>query len=125
MTRHISENEYLAMIRRTDPPNPYDEQADEGTESELQSKIKLFCKQKGWPILSFPKTPKIKRFLPPGWPDDTIIMPHKVLFLEDKTKTGRLSTEQKLMKSMFRYLGHEIHEVKSYKAFLDIVAEEK
>lgn len=98
------------------------DEADEGPESALQSKIKAYCKTKGWPILSFPRTAAVKRFLLAGWPDNTIILPFgTVLFLEGKTETGRVSPEQKLMRNMFRALGHVIHEIRSYKKFLEIV----
>ena len=97
------------------------DEADPGPESELQGKIRENCRQRGWPYLSLPQTPELKKWIPAGWPDDTIIMPYtNVLFLEDKAEKGRLSPEQKLMRSMFHYLGHTIHEVRSWKRYAQI-----
>lgn len=45
------------------------EEEPEEPESKLQSKIKKDCEERGFPCLCFPQTPKVKRFLPPGWPD--------------------------------------------------------
>lgn len=90
-------------------------------ESALQSKIKAYCKGKGWPVLAFPESRKVVHHLPPGWPDISMILPFgTVLFLELKSKKGSLRESQKLMKRMFAYLGHTIHEVKTYKRFLEI-----
>lgn len=111
-----------AKLGKTKDLNDIEDIANNTSESALQSKIKAYCKAKGWPILSFPRTPAVKRFLPAGYPDDTIILPFgTVLFLEGKTETGRVSPEQKLMRNMFRALGHVIHEIRSYKKFLEIV----
>lgn len=44
-----------------------------------------------------------------------------MLFIEDKAADGRLSDDQKDLKLKFMFLGSEIHEVRSYKRFLEIV----
>ncbi len=113
---------YLAKQPMTDISGDIWQDADEGPESKLQSKIKAWCKTWGRPILSFPRTPKVRRFLPPGWPDDCIVMPgSRVLWIEDKTKSGRPSPEQIHLHLVFRALGHEVHVVRSFKRFLEIV----
>jgi len=94
---------------------------DQGPESKLQSKIKSYCKGQGWPVLSFPQTQAVKRYLPEGWPDIVLILPKRVLFLELKAAKGRKSKGQVLMAQMFEYLGHTIHEVRSYKQFFRLL----
>ncbi len=126
MSRHISLNEYLAMIRRTDPPNPYDKQADEGPESELASKIRQWAENKGYPCLIHPQTQKLKRFIPPGYPDVVLSLPHGItVYIELKSKKGIWKDKQKLVAMQLTQLGHQYCKIKSFKAFLDIVAEEK
>lgn len=111
----------IILARQEVGHHDIEDKPDPGPESALQAKIRENCRQRGWPCLSFPQTPDVKKFLPPGWPDETIIMPYSnVLFIEDKKKKGRLSDDQRLMKSMFRYLGHNIHEVRSFKRYAEI-----
>jgi hypothetical protein len=50
-----------------------------------------------------------------------LILKGRVLWIELKGGKGRLSQEQKHMRLTFLALGHEIHEVRSYRAFLDLV----
>ena len=100
--------------------SPYAD-CDTGPESALQSKIKAYCKGQGWPVLSFPQTQAVKRYLPEGWPDIVLILPKRVLFLELKAAKGRKSKGQVLMAQMFEYLGHTIHEVRSYKQFFRLL----
>ena len=97
--------------------------AEDEPESKLQSEIVAFCKKQGWPILSFPQTPAVRKFLPAGWPDITIKLPQGItLDIEaKKAKKGRLSPKQKLMKAMFAQLGHEIHKVDTWKGFLNVL----
>ena len=101
-------------------------EADEEPESKLQSEIVAFCKKQAWPILSFPRTPAVRKFLPPGWWDITIKIPKGVtLDIEaKKLKTGRLSPKQKLMKNMLVQLGHKIHKVDTWDQFLELIEEE-
>lgn len=108
------------MAKRENISQDAHKNADTGPENTLQSKIVKWADQWGHPILSFPQTPKIKRFLPAGWPDIVLILHKRVLFIELKSKRGRLSNDQKMMKLQFMALGHEIHEIRSYKAFLEL-----
>ena len=95
---------------------------DQGPESKLQSKIKSYCKGQGWPVLSFPQTPAVRKFLPPGWPDMTLILPRgRVLFLELKAAGKGLRAKQKEMRVMFMHLGHEYHTCRSYKQFFRVL----
>jgi len=98
--------------------------ADEGPESELQGKITKYCKDHGYPCLSFRQSRKAEGFLTPGWPDLTICLSTgrvRVVFIEVKSKKGYLRQKQKEIKAMMKYLGHEWYVVKSYKRFIEII----
>jgi hypothetical protein len=97
------------------------EPADPGPESDLQGKIQQWARSHGHPCLSFRMAKNAKGFLPPGWPDITLILPQRVLFIELKSKRGRLTPEQKNTKIKFLNHGHEIYEVRSFKRFLEII----
>lgn len=99
-----------------------DDEPDPGPESVLQRKIEAWALEWGRPCLSFRQGKWAKRNIPAGWADIEIIMPHgKTLRIELKSSTGRLSEEQKRLKLQFMSLGHEVHECRSYKRFLEIV----
>ena len=98
------------------------ETPDEGPESRLQAKIVAWCKEWGRPCLSFRQSRQARGFLTPGWPDVTIVMPGgRTLFLELKAKGGRLSEEQKILRLQLMALGHQWHEIRSYRRFLEVV----
>lgn len=42
------------------------------------------------------------------------------LLIENKTKQGRLSDDQKDLGNQFAFLGHNVYVIKSYKRFLEI-----
>jgi len=132
MTRW-SEEEYQKFKARQEQlaPLPRDmayhdlagaEEPDEGPESKLQGKIVKWAKEWGRPIQSNRQTKGARTLLTPGWPDIVLILPRgRVLFIELKAGKGRLSEEQKQMRLMFMALGHEIHEIRSYRAFISLV----
>ena len=95
---------------------------DPGPESNLQSKIKTYCKDNGWPCLSFPQTKAVRNYLTPGWPDMTICLPKgRVLFLELKAAGKGLRDKQKEIRIMLMHLGHEYHVCRSYRKFVEIL----
>ena len=101
-----------------------DDVADEGPESILQGKIQKWAKEHGYPCLSLHKSRKAKGFIVPGWPDITLILPeNRTVFIELKSAEGYLKKKQKNLAMQFYWLGHEIHKVKSFKRFLEIVKE--
>lgn len=95
--------------------------ADPGPESKLQAKCEAWCKVQGFPFLSFHKSKKVKDILPAGWPDMLIVLKNRVIFIELKSKEGRLSPEQKATRIAFLSLGHTVHECRSYRKFLEVV----
>lgn len=118
-SKRMSSQDLDLLIARSREPGV----VEDPPESKLVSEIVAFCKKQGWPILSFPQTPAVKRFLPPGWPDITIKLPRGItLDIEaKKAKKGRLSPEQKLMKAMFVQLGHEIDKVDTWDQFMELI----
>ena len=118
-----SQSELDAYTARIQAARAPDDSPDPGPESMLQRKIVKWAHDNGYPILSFPRTPKIKSVLPAGWPDVCLILKNKVLFCELKAGKGRLSKDQEHLRLQFMALGHEIFEVRSFKRFLEIVRE--
>jgi hypothetical protein len=97
------------------------EQADDGPESRLQAKIEGWCQEWGRPYLSLRQSKRAKGFIRQTWVDVTIAMPAgRTLYLELKSKSGRMSREQEQLRLQLMALGHEVYEVRSYKRFLEI-----
>lgn len=122
--------EYAMVVERVDakirrvqaiPSQFLEDEPDPGPESELASKIVKHATGQGWPHIYFPRTKKVRFFLPPGWPDLVIAIPQgRTIFLETKAASGELRKKQTLMANMFRYLGHEYEKCKSFKRYLQI-----
>lgn len=127
MSRHMSEEEFLIMKQCTNPPpntfNDDMDKADEGPESELAHKIRAYAKQKGYPCLIFPQSKKLSWFIPEGYVDVVLSIPRGItLYLELKAAKGVRGDNQKLMAAMLLQLGHKYNKIKSFKAFLQIIA---
>jgi len=59
-----------------------------------------------------------------GWPDLEIYPGNgRVFFVEFKTKTGRVSSEQKAVFAMLTERGYEIHVIREFEAFLKLIKE--
>lgn len=93
-------------------------EADPGPENGLQSKIERYCREHGFPYWH----DRSRGCNEAGFPDCVICLPAgRVLFLEFKSRTGRLTTDQQKWKLMLERLSHDWHEVRSYRRFLEIV----
>ncbi len=119
-------------------PCNYRRRPNEGCEdeSELHSEILQECRRRGWLALHGSMAHKAKRTL--GEPDFIILreprtevmlcgqgvgffkMP-EVLFIEAKTRTGKLSPAQNAIHAHARKLGHVVHVVRDFKSFLEII----
>ena len=111
-------------LRSWFPKDPGDckYEPDEGPESSLSKKIRAYGKDHGYPTQVNRQSKKAKGFAEPGWPDVVMALPGgRTVYLELKCDKGRLSGDQIRHKLMFMQLGHEWHEVRSYRQFLDIV----
>ena len=124
MTRWTNEQyqEYLEKTKavvdwaQSSPHKP-----DPGPESTLQGKIMVYCKEHGYPCLSFRQTARVRGVVTPGWPDMTIVIPGKVVFVELKSATGGLRMDQAAIKRQMTYLGMPVHVIRSYRSFLGVM----
>jgi len=85
-------------------------------ESELHEDIEKFLSGQGWPFfhqrMDKPHTDKL------GTPDFIIAMPKgRVLFVECKSKTGKVSIEQAAMAAALKKHGHWCYIVRSFDEF--------
>lgn len=103
-------------------------------ESDLHDQIIAECKKRGWIYFHGSMAHRTKRTT--GEPDFIVLgfveenwlgeMPKrrvpKVWFVECKTKTGKLSSEQLGLKMWAEKLGHTIHTCRSLEEFLKLIA---
>jgi hypothetical protein len=118
----MSEDDFLAyqvrQARFTKKSEPCNDVADEGKESLLQMKIESYCKDRGFYF--FHDRSRGKN--PEGNPDLVICLPKgRTVWVECKSKDGRLSEAQKKVATQLLGAGHEWHEVRSYNRFLSII----
>ena len=89
-------DEHMAKFGVFDDLN--DIEADKGPENSLQKKINRWCREHGYPYLSFKQSKAVKKLLPAGWPDVIIFMKHpRALVVELKSKDGRPSNFPELI----------------------------
>lgn len=94
-------------------------------ESELHEQIFAECRRRGWIALHGAMSERTHRTA--GEPDFVILrgrtfeMHPTVLFVECKTRTGKLSMEQSAMIHHAKRLGHTIHVVRSFEEFLKLL----
>ena len=117
---HYTETEYQGLLSKS-VIRRYDIQDPEAT---LSKDIRGWAKKQGYPALVLRQSIKARGFITPGWPDVTLILPNRILFLELKApKGGTLRENQRLIAQMIRTLGHEWHKVKTWKEFMEIIGE--
>ena len=92
-----------------------------GLEKDLQRKVVKWARERGFPLWHDRSRGKNQA----GWPDVILIMPGEVFFIELKSVSGKLRKEQKELKLQFKFLGHEIHVVRSFRQFLNLVDQKK
>jgi hypothetical protein len=91
-----------------------------GVEAELHEAVYAECRRRGWIAFHGSMAARTHRTL--GEPDFVILADSgRVLLIECKTKTGKLSPEQAAMIAHAAKLGHRIHVVRSVKEFLEVV----
>ena len=105
-------------------------------EADLHADIKAECRRRGWIALHGSMAHKAKRtegepdFIILGtvksekgnWTVDRGADSPRVLFIECKTRTGKLSVAQNAMQAHAAKLGHTIHVVRSFEDFLKIIS---
>ena len=115
-------------LRRLNPhlfsPRP-DLAADHQTggvprESDLHEEIFDECRRRGWIALHGSMAERSCRTL--GEPDFVILADGgRVLFVECKSRTGKLSPAQAALKHHAEKLGHTVHVVRSLEDFLNLL----
>lgn len=112
--------EYQQRAARWRKPTvaPAKEEADDGPESKLQAKAERWFRERGYPFFH----DKSRGRNTPGWVDLVGALPNRrTVYLEFKARGGRLRPEQERLRLQLMHLGHEWHEVRSYRRFLEIV----
>jgi hypothetical protein len=93
---------------------------EDAPEWKLQAKIEGYCRERGLYFFH----DRSRRFNAPGHPDLVIALPGgRVLWLELKSRHGRMTKEQKMVRLMLLALGQEFFEVRSFRGFLLALAE--
>ncbi|MEY2408251.1 MAG: hypothetical protein QOF48_921 [Verrucomicrobiota bacterium] len=114
----INPNEALRRLNpHLFPPPPSPGTGGVPRESELHEKIFNECRRRGWIALHGSMAERTCRTL--GEPDFAILAHGgRVLFVECKSRTGKLSPAQAALKHHAEKLGHAIHVVRSLDEFL-------
>lgn len=92
----------------------------EEKESELHQQIRNECSRRGW--LCFSGAMHKRTWRTSGEPDFVIARDGStVLWMEAKTRTGKLSDDQINVKEKMATLGHTVHVVRNFGEFLEII----
>jgi hypothetical protein len=92
--------------------------ADPGPEKDLQAKAEKLCRERGYHFFH----DRSRGANVPGQTDLVIALPKgRTVWVELKSKHGRLSADQKRVRMMLSALGHEWHDVRSYSQFVSIL----
>ncbi len=90
-------------------------------EAELHGEIFDECRRRGWIALHGSMAERTCRTL--GEPDFVILADGgRVLFVECKSRNGKLSPAQAALKFHAEKLGHTVHVVRSMQEFLEVAA---
>ncbi len=91
-----------------------------GREAELHEQVFDECRRRGWIALHGSMAERTCRTL--GEPDFVILADGgRVLFVECKSRTGKLSPAQAALKFHAETLGHTVHVVRSLEDFLKLL----
>lgn len=92
-------------------------QAASRSEADLHDKISKHCRENGWVCFHGSMAHRAMRTI--GENDFHCLLPGGiVLFVECKTKTGKLSPEQLGMKMWMEKLGHKMHVIRTLEEFV-------
>ena len=93
-------------------------------EGELQEAVFDECRRRGWIALHGSMAERTCRTL--GEPDFVILAGGgRVLFVECKSRTGKLSPAQFALKHHAETLGHTVHVVRSFNEFLELTTDHR
>jgi Holliday junction resolvase len=115
----ISQSDYIAMETRLRqkrkpmvsivPPTGHQ------TERQLHDDILTECRRRGW--IALHSRMDMAATLTVGAPDFVILAEGRILLIEVKTRTGKLSPAQQALHAWARKLGHEVNVVRSVEEF--------
>lgn len=89
-------------------------------EKALHAEILAYCRANGWMVLHGSMAQATGRTL--GEPDFTVLLPKgRVIFVEAKTKQGKLSLAQEAFAANAGLLGHVVHVCRSVTDFRNVV----
>lgn len=122
MMRWTDEQLQQYQARRAPKTQPSRCVSDPGPEKDLQAKAEKLCREKGYHFFH----DRSRGANVPGQTDLVIAMPKgRTLWVELKSRHGRLSADQKRVRMILSALGHEWHEVRSYQQFVTILDRDK
>lgn len=111
---------YLARMDRTGRTSATGGTGLPGREAELHEAIFDECRRRGWIALHGSMAERTCRTL--GEPDFVILADGgRVLFVECKSRSGKLSPAQAALKHHAEKLGHAVHVVRSLNEFLELL----
>lgn len=120
----FSRTEYEAILARQRHQRAADglAAAEAGCDNErdLHDRILAECRRRQWIV--FHGSMGIATHRTPGEPDFIILAPGRVLLIECKTRTGKLTPEQEGLIRWAARLGHHIHVIRSFDQFLQLIA---
>lgn len=91
-----------------------------GGERDLHARIFDECRRRGWIALHGSMSERTHRTT--GEWDFTIVADRgRVFFVECKSATGKLRPEQAALIAWAKKLGHEVHVVRSFEEFLNVI----
>ena len=115
----ISQSDYLNILARQRLKDTTVSKAVE-EEGELHTQILDECKRRGWLAFHGAMNSKSNRTL--GEPDFVILCDRgRFLMVECKTRTGKLSIEQRSIQAWAAKLEHAVHVVRSLEDFLEVI----
>ena len=91
---------------------------DHHPERELQDRAEEYCRENGY----YAFHDRSRGQNQAGFPDLVIALPKgRTVWIEFKSKNGRLSGEQKTVRLQLMACGHEWHEIRSFRHFLSVL----
>jgi len=111
--------ELAAYQARRAPALPEPDRGTGERESKLHEAIRLECSRRGW--LAFCGAMHRRSWRTRGEPDFAIAVPGGLtLWVECKTRDGRLSDDQIDVATQMRAIGHNVHVVRSMARFVEV-----
>jgi hypothetical protein len=123
----FTQAQYDAFLARNSPPagieSPRAKRAGSAPleEAQLHTQILAHCRSQGW--IAFHGSMAHSTFRTLGEPDFTILADGgRIFWIECKTQTGKVTTEQLGIHAWMSRLGHACHVVRSFEEFLAVVS---